>query len=83
MKQFLYLDYDVINSIIAQSERGLITQFSQETEEGASNQHSKEGQGNISPDAGGSLLKFAKAEASLSLQGSIGKKTAYITRREM
>ena len=28
MKQFLYLDTDIVNSIIAQSEKGIITGFS-------------------------------------------------------
>lgn len=27
MKQFLYLDTDIVNSIIAQSEKGIITGF--------------------------------------------------------
>lgn len=32
MKQFLYLDYDIVNSIIAQNEKGLITEFAREEE---------------------------------------------------
>ena len=31
MKQFLYLDTDIVNSIIAQAEKGLINEFSRET----------------------------------------------------
>lgn len=34
MKQFLYLDTDIINSIIAQSEQGLTTEISNENETG-------------------------------------------------
>lgn len=30
MKQFLYLDNDIVNSIVAQSEQGLIQSFSDE-----------------------------------------------------
>lgn len=32
MKQFLYLDTDIVNSIIAQSEKGLIQEQSEESE---------------------------------------------------
>lgn len=34
MKQFLYLDNDIENSIIAQAEQGFITEFAKETETG-------------------------------------------------
>lgn len=33
MKQFLYLDKDLVGSIVAQAEKGLITEISNETEE--------------------------------------------------
>ena len=33
MKQFLYLDKDIVGSIVAQAEKGLITEISNETEE--------------------------------------------------
>lgn len=36
MKQFLYLDTDIVNSIIAQSEKGLITEISSQQESGKS-----------------------------------------------
>ena len=32
MKQFLYLDTDIVNSIIAQAEKGLVTSMSNENE---------------------------------------------------
>ena len=32
MKQFLYLDTDIVNSIIAQAEKGLVTSTSNEKE---------------------------------------------------
>ena len=66
MKQFLYLDTDIINSIIAQTEKGLVQSLSDEevsTEmETDSLNASIKGTGTI----GGSIVKLAKAEANLS-----------------
>lgn len=66
MKQFLYLDTDIINSIIAQTEKGLVQSLSDEevsteTETDSLNASMK-GTGTI----GGSIVKLAKAEANLS-----------------
>lgn len=66
MKQFLYLDTDIINSIIAQAEKGLVQSLSNEevsteTETDSLNASIK-GTGTI----GGSIVKLAKAEANLS-----------------
>ena len=66
MKQFLYLDTDIINSIIAQVEKGLVQSLSDEevsteTETDSLNATIK-GTGTI----GGSIVKLAKAEANLS-----------------
>lgn len=73
MKQFLYLDTDIVNSIIAQSEKGLIQEQSEENgsdkKKGTHISGSMEGSGT----AGGSFLKLAKAEANLSLSGELGK----------
>lgn len=33
MKQFLYLDTDIVNSIVAQSQKGLVTQTTVEKED--------------------------------------------------
>ena len=68
MKQFLYLDTDIVNSIIAQSEQGLITQFSNESETGTnkSKELSVELQGKANTNA--SFFKLAKAE----VEGSLG-----------
>ena len=66
MKQFLYLDTDIVNSIIAQSEKGLVLSFSNEKEaansETATSTAVAEGKGTL----GSSLFKLAKAEASLT-----------------
>ena len=73
MKQFLYLDTDIVNSIIAQSEKGLIQEQSEENgsdkKKGTHISGSMEG----SRTAGGSFIKLAKAEANLSLSGELGK----------
>ncbi len=67
MKQFLYLDTDIVNSIIAQSEKGLIQEQSEENgsdkKKGTHISGSMEGSGT----AGGSFLKLAKAEARESV----------------
>ena len=55
MKQFLYLDTDIVNSIIAQSEKGIITGFSTEEENGEQKSTNKSISGNLEGDAGGKL----------------------------
>ena len=49
MKQFLYLDTDIVNSIIAQSEKGLIQEQSEESE------NDKKKSMRVSGDADGSV----------------------------
>ena len=77
MKQFLYLDTDIVNSIIAQSEKGLIQEQSEENgsdkKKGTHISGSMEGSGT----AGGSFLKLAKAEANLSLCWRIGERIRF------
>lgn len=64
MKQFLYMDTDIVNSIIAQAEKGLTTNKQQENEENQSN--------NITGT--GNLEAKGKAEASFfkALSGEFG-----------
>lgn len=69
MKQFLYLDTDIINSIIDQTEKGLVQSLSDEevsteTETDSLNASIK-GTGTI----GGSIVKLAKAEAEKVKEG--------------
>ena len=71
MRQFLYLDTDIVNSIIAQAEKGLVDAITTEEEK-------NQGQGNTktvsldgSGEVGASVWKLAKAEASLELQGNL------------
>src|SRR5574344_1530939 len=73
MKQFLYLDTDIVNSIIAQSEKGLVQEQSEESES------NKAKSTHINGGIEGSFLKLAKAEASLSLSGELGKEFSSAT----
>ena len=66
MKQFLYLDTDIVNSIIAQNEKGLVQSFSSENDEGQSKDKSRNGSVSIDGKVGGTLFKIANAEANLS-----------------
>ena len=73
MKQFLYLDTDIVNSIIAQSEKGLVQEQSQENE-GNKTKSTHVGGGVEGTGATeGTFFKLAKAEASLSVSGELGK----------
>lgn len=66
MKQFLYLDVDIINSIIAQSEKGLVQSLSNEQVSSDTELNNCRKEANINAKFGGSLLKLAKAESNLS-----------------
>lgn len=66
MKQFLYLDTDIINSIIAQSEKGLITETTSQQENGTSEKMGCSHGIKTEVNVGGSIWKLAKAEADLS-----------------
>lgn len=66
MKQFLYLDTDIVNSIIAQSEQGLIQSFSDEKVSSETEADSSKIAANVNAQLGGSLAKLVKAEADLS-----------------
>lgn len=66
MKQFLYLDTDIVNSIIAQSEQGLIQTFSNEQTSSDTDSDNTKLAANIDAKFGGSLVKLAKAEMGLS-----------------
>lgn len=79
MKQFLYLDTDIVNSIIAQSEKGLVQEQSEESENNKTKSTHVSGGMEGSGAAEGSFLKLAKAEASLSLSGELGKECVSAT----
>lgn len=66
MKQFLYLDTDIVNSIIAQSDKGIILSLSSEQEASHSDQTSVSKSTDGSTSVGGSIFKLFKAETNLS-----------------
>lgn len=65
MKQFLYMDTDIVNSIIAQAEKGLVTQ--QSSQSGAEEKKSTDHEETVSGTAGGSgaFLKMVQAQAEI------------------
>lgn len=73
MKQFLYLDKDLVGSIVAQAEKGLITEISNETEELKGNTSKNVGQVETNGKIGGNIWKLVKAEAALNIEGEIEK----------
>ena len=66
MKQFLYLDTDIVNSIIAQSEKGLVTAMSNESEVSDTEETTFSSTATATAKVGGSLLKLVKAEAGIT-----------------
>lgn len=69
MKQFIYLDNDIVASIIAQAEKGLITQLMSEQNDGSSEEKLKSISANLEAGGEGSFLKIIKADAKLSAEG--------------
>ena len=84
MKQFLYLDVDRINSIIAQDGKGLIEGITTEAgDENGSSKSKKIGFG-AAGEAGANIWKLAKAEASLNVDLEFeGVKTQQTTTKEI
>ncbi|WP_291405352.1 DUF6414 family protein [Acidaminobacter sp.] len=72
MKQFIYLDTDIVNSIIAQANKGLITELLSEQSETNSSTTQNSIESDLSGTIGGSFLKLAKAEAEITIGGSLG-----------
>lgn len=56
MKQFIYLDTDIINSIIAQKEKGLVLEIASEHEDTAGNEKSKAGSITLDGSVGGGMV---------------------------
>ena len=76
MKHFIYLDTDIVSSIIAQTEKGYITQETVET--GSENTQTKEKKASAGAGANGgiSFIKIFKGEASVSLSGELQSGTS-------
>lgn len=68
MKQFLYLDTDIVNSIIAQAEKGIITQRTIEASETKNKNRRKLFSPKANASAGG-FWKFVEAKAQLEMTG--------------
>lgn len=69
MKQFLYLDTDIVNSIIAQAEKGIITQRTIEASETKSKNKRKLFSPKATASASGRFWKFVEAKAQLEVTG--------------
>lgn len=65
MKQFLYLDTDIVNSIIAQAEKGLVTSLSSEKVLSETEEDSLASEVQANAKGGGSLFKLLQAEAEI------------------
>jgi hypothetical protein len=73
MKQFIYLDNDIINSIIAQKDNGLIKDIKTENSSIFDQKEENVINSDIDGKLTGGLFKIATAEAKLSLGAKLGK----------
>lgn len=82
MKQFLYLDTDIVNSILAQAEKGLVISASAEKGVSKSDGEAFESEVNTDGKIGGSLLKLVSAEAKITgkLSGTENSSETYNSR---
>lgn len=71
MKQFIYLDTDIVSSIIAQAEKGYITQQTIENGTETTQTEDERVTGSIETSASGGFLKFLQAEVKASLTGEL------------
>ena len=66
MKQFIYLDTDMVNSIIAQKDKGLVLETASEHEDTTGKERTTTGALSANGSASGGIWKFAQAQAELS-----------------
>ena len=71
MKQFIYLDTDIVNSIIAQKEKGLVLETASEHEDTTGKENTKTGSVSLDGSVGGGIWKIAQAQAELSGTGGL------------
>lgn len=71
MKQFIYLDTDIVNSIIAQKEKGLVLETASEHEDTAGKESTKTGSVSLDGSVGGAFWKIAQAQAELNGTGGV------------
>lgn len=73
MKQFIYLDTDIVNSIIAQTDNGLINDIKMEEGSVSTKSENNTISTNINGGVKGGLFNIVNAEAKLNLEAKIGK----------
>ena len=66
MKQFIYLDTDMVNSIIAQKDKGLVLETASEHESTTGKEHTTTGTISANGSVSGGIWKIAQAQAELS-----------------
>ena len=76
-KQFLYLDVDMVNSIIAQEEKGLVMEWQNEKSRTEGCSEDDRININTSVKGSGSLFKFLNAEAQLGAAYDNGSSESY------
>jgi len=79
MKQFIYLDTDMVNSIIAQKDKGLILGSTKETEDVSGKASEKGINGSITGTLEGGIFKLARASGELAISGELKNQTHYQT----
>lgn len=73
MKQFIYLDTDIVTSIIAQEEKGYITQMSEESETEDAESKGRNTTINVAGSGEAKIWKLAKAEGKLDFSQGFEK----------
>ena len=66
MRQFIYLDTDIVNSILAQKEKGLVLETASEQEDTTGKENTKTGNVSAGGSAEGGIWKLAQAQAELN-----------------
>lgn len=73
MKQFLYLDTDIVNSIIAQAEKGLVVQHSSQSSLEEMKNEGKDESVSGKADFGGGFMKMVQTQAELKIDNSFSR----------
>lgn len=71
MKQFIYLDTDIVNSIIAQKDKGLVLETASEHEDTTGSDKEKTFSAAVTGSASGGFWKFAQAQAEIDASGEL------------
>lgn len=73
MKQFIYLDTDMVNSVIAQKDKSLILGLTKEKEDQTGKSTEKKLSGSLSGSVEGGIFKLARASGELSASSEFSK----------